>query len=64
MAHIDEFKRNPLKYVHSFSRIGQIYDSSNGGIVVRHTSESSLGVKVKSKQNLDPLSIELKESVL
>ena len=39
-------------------------DSPKGGFIVRHNSKSSLVVKVKSKQNLDPLMMELIETFL
>ena len=47
------------------ARLGvRIEDSLNRGVVVYHKSESSLVVKVKSKKQLDPLSMELKELIL
>ena len=42
----------------------QLEDSPDGGFMVHHNSDSSLVVEVKSKQHLDPLLMELKESIL
>ena len=39
-------------------------DSTKGGVMVHHNSESSFVVDVKAKQHLDPIVMELKESVL
>ena len=39
-------------------------ESHKGSFIVHHNFESSLVVEVNSKQHLDPLLIELKESVL
>ena len=54
-----------MKDVHMFARLGvQIESSPNGGVVLHHNSTSSLVIEVKSNQHLDPLLLELKESVL
>ena len=51
--------------VHKLARVGGwLEDSPNGCFVVNHTSNTSLVVEVKSKEHLDPLLLELKESVL
>ncbi|WMV58604.1 hypothetical protein MTR67_051989 [Solanum verrucosum] len=51
--------------VHRFARLGvQRVDSTKGGVMVHHGSESSLVVDVKSKEGLDPILMDLKESVL
>ena len=42
----------------------RLESSPDGGAIVHHNSESSLVVKVKSKQHLYLALIELKESVL
>ena len=63
--HVEESKRNLVKDVHRLARLGvRIKDSPKGGKVVHNKSESSLVVKVKSKQHLDPLLMGLKESVI
>ena len=54
-----------MKDVHRLARLGvRIEDSPNGCFMVHHNSDSSLVVEVKSKQHLDPLLMELKESIL
>ena len=42
----------------------RLEDSVKGGSVVCHNSESSLVVRLKSNQQLDPLLIDLQETVL
>ena len=65
VSHINEVKNDLLKEVHRFARLGvRMEGSPNGGALVHHNSESSLGVEVKSKQHLDLSFMELKESVL
>ena len=45
-----------MKDVHRLSQLGVwLEDSSKGGFMVRHNSESSLVVEVKYKQHIDPL---------
>lgn len=54
-----------MKDVHWLARLGVRFEESlKVGLVVRHNSESSLVVDVKSKQRLDPLLMELEESIL
>ena len=54
-----------MKYVHRLSQLGvQLKHSQKEGFKFCHNSESSLVVEVKSKQHLDHLLMELKESVL
>ena len=54
-----------MKDVHRLVRVGvRLVDYPNGDFMVHHISNSSLVVEVKSKQNLDPLLMELKKSVL
>ena len=54
-----------MKDVHRLVLLGvRLEDSPNGGFMVHHNSDSSLVVEVKSKQHLDPLLMDLKESVL
>lgn len=51
--------------VHRLARLRlRLEDIPNGGFTFHDNSNSSLVVKVKYKQQLDPLLIELKESVL
>ena len=61
VSHVEEFKANLVRDVHTLARLGvRIEDSLNGGVVVYHNSESSLVVEVKSKKHLDQLLMELK----
>lgn len=39
----------------------RLEDSSNGGVIVHHNSESSLVMEVKSKQHVDEQLMKLKE---
>uniref|UniRef100_M1DWA4 Gag-pol polyprotein n=1 Tax=Solanum tuberosum TaxID=4113 RepID=M1DWA4_SOLTU len=45
--------------VHDVNRLGrlgvQLVDSTKGGVMVHHSSESSFVVDVKSKQHIDPI---------
>lgn len=51
--------------MHRLDRLGlQVVDSTKGGVMIHHTSESSFVVNLKSKQDLDPILMEFKESVL
>ena len=63
--HLEESKRNIVKYVHRLACSGvRIKDSLNGGMVIHHNSESSLVFEVNSNQHLEPLLMESKESIL
>ena len=65
MSYVEEENKELVKDVHRFARLGvRLEDSPNGGFMVHHNSDSSLVVEVKSKQHLDPLLMELKESIL
>ena len=65
VSHVKEEKRELARDVHRLARLGvRLEDSPKGGAMVRHNSESSVVVDVKSKQHLDPILMELKESVL
>ena len=65
VLHIDEAKKDLVKYDHRLARFsGRYEDSPNGGFMVHHNSESSIVFEVKSKQNLDQPLMELKELVL
>ena len=53
VSHTDKTKKNLVNDVHRLARLGvRLEDSPNGGFMVHHNSESSLVVKVKSKQHL------------
>ena len=65
VSHVEEEKKELVKDVHRFARLGVLLeDSPNGGFIVRYNSNSSLVVDVKYRQHLDPLLMELKKSVL
>ncbi|KAH0670724.1 hypothetical protein KY285_025700 [Solanum tuberosum] len=65
VAHVEDEKKDLVREVHRLAQLGvQLVDSPKGGFMVHSGSESSFMVDVKSKQDLDPLLMELKESVL
>ncbi|WMV32782.1 hypothetical protein MTR67_026167 [Solanum verrucosum] len=65
VAHVGEEKKEFVRDVHRFARLGvQLVDSTKGGVVVHNGSESSFVMEVKGKQVFDPLLVELKEAVL
>ncbi|WMV45594.1 hypothetical protein MTR67_038979 [Solanum verrucosum] len=65
VAHIEDEKKELVWEVHRLTRLGvQLRDSSKGGFMFHHCSESSLVVEVKSKQPLDTTLMDLKQSVL
>ncbi|WMV09069.1 hypothetical protein MTR67_002454 [Solanum verrucosum] len=65
VAHVEDEKKELVCEVHILARLGvQLVDSIKGGAMVHDGSESSFVMNVKSKQDLDPILIELKESVL
>ena len=54
-----------VKEVHWLAWLGvRLEESQKGGFMVHYNSESSLVVEVKSRQHIDPLLVDLKESVL
>ena len=64
-THIEDEKKELVKYVHRLSRLGvQFVDSTSGGVSVHPSSESSLVDEVKKHHHLDPVLMELKDSVL
>ena len=65
VSYIEKAKKNLVRDVHRFARLGvRFEDSPNSDFMVHQNSESSLVVKVNSKQDLDQPLIEFKESVL
>ena len=64
-THIEDQKKELVKYIHRLVTLGvQLVDSTNGVVSVHPSSESSLVVEVKKGQHLDPVLMELKDSVL
>ncbi|KAH0655603.1 hypothetical protein KY285_030485 [Solanum tuberosum] len=65
MAHIEDKKKELVRDMHRLARLGvHLVDSTKGGVTVHNGSESSFVMDVKVKQALDPILVELKESVL
>ncbi|XP_069143367.1 uncharacterized protein [Solanum lycopersicum] len=62
---VEEEKEQLVENVHRLDHFGvRLLVSPNGGFVVHYNSDSSLVVEVKSKQYLEHLLMQLKESVL
>ena len=65
MSHIDYEKRKFVKEVHRLARLDLwLVDTPSGGVTVHSSSKSSFVVDVKAKPHLDPVLMELKDSVL
>jgi len=65
VAHIEDEKKELVRDVRRLARLGvQLVDSTKGGVLVHNGSESSFVMDVKSKQDLDPMLMKLKDSVL
>ncbi|WMV59329.1 hypothetical protein MTR67_052714, partial [Solanum verrucosum] len=65
VAHVEDEKKKLVRDVHRLARLDvQLVDSTKGGVMVHNGSESSFVMDVKSRQDLDPMLMELKESVL
>ena len=64
-AHVEDEKKEFVKDIHRLARLGvRLVDSTSVGVSVHPSSKSSLVVEVKEGKHLDPLLMELKESVL
>lgn len=65
VANVDDEKRELVREVHRLARLGvQLVHSTKGGVMVHNGSESSFVMHMKSKQDLDPILVELKKSLL
>ena len=63
-SHVEDEKKELVKDMHRLARLGvRLVDSPSGGVSVRSSSESSLVVEVQKGQLLDPLLMELNDSV-
>ena len=63
-THIEDEKKELEKDVHRLSRLGvRLVNSTSGGVSVHPSSKSSLVVEVKKGYHLDPVVMELKDSV-
>ena len=60
VAHIEEKGNEVDKDVHRLALLGvSLTNTLDGGVIVQNRSESSLVVKVKEKQDSDPILLEL-----
>ncbi|WMV46617.1 hypothetical protein MTR67_040002 [Solanum verrucosum] len=65
VVHVEDEKKELVREVHRLARVGvQLLDSTKGAFMFHNGSESSFVMDVKSKQELNPLLVELKELVL
>ena len=65
VTHVVNDKKKLVKEVHRLVLLSiRLKESLKAGFMVWHNYESCLVVKVKSKQHLDPLLMDLNESVL
>ncbi|KAH0705979.1 hypothetical protein KY285_010511 [Solanum tuberosum] len=65
MAHVEDEKKELVREMHRLSRLGvKLVDSTKDGVMVHMGYESFFLMDVKSKQDLNPLYVELKESIL
>ena len=64
-THVKEENNELEKEVHKLARLGvRLVDFTSGGVSIHPSSESSLVIKVKKGQHLDPVLMELNDSVL
>ena len=64
-THIEDEKKELVKDIHRMSRLEvRLVDSTSGGISVHPSSKSSLIVEVNNGLHLDPVLMELKDSIL
>ncbi|WMV45899.1 hypothetical protein MTR67_039284 [Solanum verrucosum] len=65
VAHVKDDRKELAQEVHRLAQLGvRLVDSAKDGVMVHNGSESSFVSDVKAKQCLDPILVELKESVL
>ena len=63
-AYIEDEKKELVIYIYRLARLGvQLVDSTSGGVSVHSSSESCLLVEVKEGQHMDPVLMELKDSL-
>ena len=64
-VHIENETMELVKEVHKLARLGvRLVDFTSGGVSIHPSSESSLVIKVKKGQHLDPVLMEMKDSLL
>ena len=65
VAHIDDEKKELVEEVHQFARLGVLLvDTRCMGVSFNFSYESSFVIDVKYKKHLDPVLMELKDTVL
>ena len=65
MSHIDDEKKELVKEVHQLARLGVLLSNApSRGVSVNSTSESLFVIDIIANQHLDPVLMELKESML
>ena len=63
--HIYDQKKELVKEVHQLARLGvRLEGTPSGGVSVHSSSKSSFVIDVKAKQHLDPVLMELTDSIL
>ena len=61
VAHVEEERKELVKDVHKLGHLGVCLTSiSDSGVTVQNGVESSLFMKVKEKQDIDPMLFEIK----
>ena len=64
-THVDDEKKQLVRDLYRLARLGvRLVDSTSGSVSVHPSSESSLVVEVKQGQHLDPVLMELKDTML
>ncbi|KAF3640037.1 putative ribonuclease H protein-like [Capsicum annuum] len=64
ISHVEDSKKKMAQEIHHLAKLGvHLVDSSEGGVYIHSSLESSLVSEVKVKQDRDPSLIKLKESV-
>ena len=64
VSHIDDEKKELVKGVHQFARLGvRLVDTLSRGVSVHSCFESSCVIDVKDKEHLDPVPMKMKDSV-
>ena len=65
VSYIDDEKKELVKEVHQLARLGvRLEGTPSGGVSVHSSSKSSFVIDVKAKQHLDPVLMELTDSIL
>ncbi|WMV07808.1 hypothetical protein MTR67_001193 [Solanum verrucosum] len=59
VSHVEDDKKELVRYVHRLTRLGvRLVDSNEGVVMVHNGFESSFVSGVKAKQGLDPILVE------